>query len=871
MATATWTIDSVHAWTKVDIHPNLRPFALDYIQHRLRLLRARPHGFVHPLDARLDGDRLVLTLPAPPPSAAPPGPFWQWRDMVLLPLLDTIVHCHDQGITGLLPPDDAGRMLPPVSWFLPTPQESLQRTVPTEDLRTIRSWLIDATRHRQVRGGSARLLESLLRALGQPDSATLATLVTAELDNADRNARLREPPPPSFLALLTEAELLERMARVFRYRALRPEESRAYGGSSHGQQILEVDRRWEDDAFPGLLRPSPQELWDRLTDESKTTPVLAVTTRAPNALQRNIPDSMNVRWLGVHEDHPLLWVRTDGQRLPSRGYVVLHNPGDNALMDRKRSFTAYAGKHPGFTGLLATPPERAPFTDNPQPREDLEEAVLATNGPFAVQGPPGTGKTYLATQVVRRYLARQPAARVLVCAKEHFALDHILRKITEALAEDEVSFRAWRSVSLAKMRRGLGEVDTSWLGTTVRAELAEKEWRSESAWWARHQSLTAMEHDQRLATLGMRAANLFFCTTMDGAMTELLGQDSFDLVIVEEAGKCYPSELLHALCLGRKVLMIGDQRQLPPYQERQTREALKAWHDTIEQARHDGRHHATMSERFGALYRELVALVKHQGPLTPEQHAWLRPFEYLFDRLPTRHRIEEQFRMERPLSDLVGSVFYGRPFVHRKDELVQRGLLPARPLEDVLPPALDVPLLWLDTPHATEVPEATEDDRKQGVRDNRYEHDVLLRYLGQLRPGSPIDMVILTPYNAQKRLLLDSTDLRALCTRLTDTPFEQVIRTTDEYQGREAELCVLSLVRNNSQGARAWGFMTEPERLNVMFSRARYRQVVIGCSAHIDRHADEAEWLHKVWLAYQEQAEEPGRARILRAVELLHG
>ncbi|MBK7761185.1 MAG: hypothetical protein IPI35_33200 [Deltaproteobacteria bacterium] len=73
-----------------------------------------------------------------------------------------------------------------------------------------------------------------------------------------------------------------------------------------------------------------------------------------------------------------------------------------------------------------------------------------------LQGPPGTGKTHLATEVVRRLFKRDAHARVLVCAKEHFALDHILKKITQALTDDKVPVRAWRSVSLAKRRRGAG-------------------------------------------------------------------------------------------------------------------------------------------------------------------------------------------------------------------------------------------------------------------------------------------------------------------------------------------------------------------------------------------------------------------------------
>ncbi|MFY0522504.1 hypothetical protein ACN28I_04595 [Archangium gephyra] len=62
--------------------------------------------------------------------------------------------------------------------------------------------------------------------------------------------------------------------------------------------------------------------------------------------------------------------------------------------------------------------------------------------------------------------------------------------------------------------------------------------------------------------------------------------------------------------------------------------------------------------------------------------------------------------------------------------------------------------------------------------------------------------------------------------------------------------------------------MTEPERLNVMFSRTRFRQVVVGCPDHIVRHAAEAPWLDKVWKAYQEEAADERCARILSPEEL---
>jgi hypothetical protein len=677
--------------------------------------------------------------------------------------------------------------------------------------------------------------------------------------------------PPSFLSLLTEGEFIEKISTLYKYRILRPPEVEEIGFDLNGQFVAELDSTWKDPHFPKLTRPSPQEVWDALVEESRVTPVLALSKHLPNPLDGSLDDAIQARWIGTHADQPLIFLRRDGDPVPQRGFARLYLVGDNALMERKRAFTRFAGSHPSLAEWLVAPRPPAPFTDNPQPRAELEETVLATRGIFAVQGPPGTGKTHLATEVVRRFLARTPEGRVLVCAKEHFALDHILRKITASLSQDGQPFRAWRSVSLAKRRRSRGEVDEAWLGAAVTRDLARRTWRADFSSWSQWQAATSDLHDDRLSALGRGAANLFFATTMDASLVEFLERESFDLVIVEEAGKCYPSELLHAVCLGRTCLMIGDQRQLPPYQERRTREGVEAWQEVLFEASQNSTLRDELRTRFGRLYAELDALVSLEGKLGEAASAWLRPFEYLFDRLSSRHRLEEQFRMEAPLSRTVGSVFYGRPFIHRKHELVEAGRLPARPLGDAIPKEFDVPMLWIDTPHMIERPDATEDDAKQGVRDNAFELQVVLAYLRRLRTGTPIDLVILTPYNAQKRRMLEHADLRAACERLTDVPFDQVIRTTDEYQGREAELTILSLVRNNSLGARAWGFMTEPERLNVMFSRARFRQVIVGCSAHVLRHERECAWLARFWRAYGDEANDPKAARIVTADEVFRG
>jgi hypothetical protein len=852
-----WVRTGDTLWAPIRIAPSWRATAEGYVAHRLRALRAEPRAILLPLDAQVADDGLRVTFAPGALNGEPAvdGGTDPWPS-VALPLLERLVALHASGHVGLGAPVGGSWVVPP-SWFLPEGTTERFDDARREDLHRFAGWLAEL----------GCPVPRLLAALREGDAGAVETQLTAALCAARADGP-GSGGPPSFLTVLTEAELLQRMATLYRYRRIS-----AGPSVDKGEQelTLEVDRSWRDPHLPLPHPPSPQELWDSLTEGARVTPTLAVAGRLPNPLQTRLFGASVVRWLDVHEDQPLLRVQANGVTIPDEGYLYPFSAGDNTLLRRKRAFSDFAGEHSALQPLLTSPPASRPYTKNTVERRGLEDAILDTRGVFAVQGPPGTGKTHLATAVVRRLLLRSPHARVLICAKEHHALDHIMRKIAESLEAEGVPYRAWRSLSLTRRRRGGSEGDRRWSATDVAQGLAALRHRADLDEWGTWAQRGELSQDARLTSLGRAAANLVFATTTDSALMDALGAESWDLVIVEEAGKCYPSELLHALALGRTALMIGDHRQLPPFQEKQTRAAVELWVKTLGNAMRDRGLDTALHQRFGPVYARLAAVREARPPLTPTDKEWIRPFAFLFDRLQGRYRLDEQFRMEEPLSRLIGAVFYDRPFVHRKPTLVANKRIASRPLADAIPPRLDVPLLWLNTPHMTECPDASEDRQKRGLRDNQYELDTLTAYLRTLKPGPKLDLAILTPYNAQKALLMSSRALRDACAKLTDRPLEGLIFTTDEYQGREAELVVLSMVRNNSLGQRAWGFMTEPERLNVMLSRARFRLVVVGCMAHADRHAEDNPYLGKVVAHWRGQCANPADAQIVKAAEVLHG
>ena len=54
---------------------------------------------------------------------------------------------------------------------------------------------------------------------------------------------------------------------------------------------------------------------------------------------------------------------------------------------------------------------------------------------------------------------------------------------------------------------------------------------------------------------------------------------------------------------------------------------------------------------------------------------------------------------------------------------------------------------------------------------------------------------------------------------------EVFIYTVDKFQGREADVVFLSLIKN---GKVPLGFMDSPNRLNVALTRARFQRVLVG-------------------------------------------
>lgn len=280
-----------------------------------------------------------------------------------------------------------------------------------------------------------------------------------------------------------------------------------------------------------------------------------------------------------------------------------------------------------------------------------------------------------------------------------------------------------------------------------------------------------------------------------GAFSYGLAEARYDWVVVDEAGRCTPSELAVAVQSGHRLILVGDHLQLPPFFDDQVRAAIR--------------------ERF---------------PSIPDQLLFVSDFERLFGRYKMQgagFSLFGQHRMAPAIGNLVSDVFYGGELTTERGEAAE--------WTRALPDDLSDEVVWIDTSSAGN--QAFEGKERHGRSFfNRYEAETIVRLLEEIDgsddalevlvdPTRPVPIGVICPYAAQATLI------RSLLAKSSVSPALQSrikVGTVDSYQGKQNDLILLSLTRSNPHGD--IGFVRDRARANVSLSRARERLIIVGSS-----------------------------------------
>ncbi|KAM9933316.1 hypothetical protein OXX80_007068 [Metschnikowia pulcherrima] len=98
----------------------------------------------------------------------------------------------------------------------------------------------------------------------------------------------------------------------------------------------------------------------------------------------------------------------------------------------------------------------------------------------------------------------------------------------------------------------------------------------------------------------------------------------------------------------------------------------------------------------------------------------------------------------------------------------------------------------------------------------------------------PDQIGVITPYEGQRAYIAHYMQLNTSIASKRAQYEEVEIQSVDAFQGREKDFIILSCVRANED--RNIGFLSDPRRLNVALTRAKYGMVVLGNPRSLSRN-----------------------------------
>ena len=270
-----------------------------------------------------------------------------------------------------------------------------------------------------------------------------------------------------------------------------------------------------------------------------------------------------------------------------------------------------------------------------------------------------------------------------------------------------------------------------------------------------------------------RADVICTTTTID---EELLSDQSFDLVVVDESCQCTEPGMWQAILRADRLILAGDHCQLPP---------------------------TVLSDdaaKIGMRDSLMQRLVHRYG-------------ERIYRRLTV------QYRMNESIMRFSSDHFYDGTLI--ADASVKRHRLCDLPNVEENDFTTE-PLLLIDTAGAG-YEEELEPDGQSKL--NHGEAKVILQLVKQLADmGVTGDQIaVIAPYAAQVRNLRMRLDLDGI-----------EIDTVDGFQGREKEVVLITMTRSNPDGE--IGFLSDQRRSNVALTRAKRKLIVVGDSATLCSH-----------------------------------
>ncbi|QIW96006.1 hypothetical protein AMS68_001524 [Peltaster fructicola] len=393
-----------------------------------------------------------------------------------------------------------------------------------------------------------------------------------------------------------------------------------------------------------------------------------------------------------------------------------------------------------------------------------------------IQGPPGTGKTVTSATIIY-HLSKINGGQVLVCAPSNVAVDQLTERIHRTgLKVVRVTAKSREDVEsqvgFLSLHQQVRMNDTN-VELAKLTQLKSELGELSSQDEKKFKALTRGAEREILANADV------ICCTCVGAGDPRLSKLKFRTVLIDESTQSAEPECMIPLVLGcKQAVLVGDHQQLGPVI--MNKKAAKAGLNQ-------------------SLFERLVIL--GCAPI----------------------RLQVQYRMHPCLSEFPSNMFY--------EGSLQNGItMHQRVRKDVdFPwPVADSPMMFWSNLGAEEI-SASGTSYLNRTEAQNVEKIVTRFFKAGVRPDA---IGVITPYEGQRSFVVQSMQQSG---SFRKEHYKEVeVASVDAFQGREKDFIVLSCVRSNDhQGI---GFLSDPRRLNVALTRAKYGLVILGNPKVLSKH-----------------------------------
>lgn len=531
--------------------------------------------------------------------------------------------------------------------------------------------------------------------------------------------------------------------------------------------------------------------------------------------------------------------------------------------------------------------------DQPKQLEAVAKTLLAKDLAL-IQGPPGTGKTTVIAEIIWQTLLREPKAKLLITSQTNLAVDNALERIKgkklvrpirvgniEKFEDEGKVYSNDRIKNWIQAKTGSKEEKQysdnavcQWIENVKDKCSKEEKYAKAVSKWKKGLDEKDVLIKSTFSNAYYEYVNVFAATCSEcgsrnfsdtyqmtfNQNSERKSEPEFDLVIMDEASKATPPELVLPLTLGKKVVIIGDHKQLPPMiDEKEFGEALEA-----------------------------VGAKKLIEDWTKDDYK-VSQFEKLFKNAPKNFvaSLDTQFRMHEQIMNCI-SEFYS------DQEELENGLICGIKGEMNIPDFNVKASRWhglSSVPfiepkhHAIWVNVETPEDNTGGGTSFENEGEIKAiqtvlkalttadgfeQYQKHFKKDEDKEIGIITYYMRQMLGIrnymypqFSKNEWRNFEQHKFENEFQLPLRinTVDRFQGMERNIIIVSTVRSNKQykeerGKKipidnnkypfALGFARELQRINVGFSRAKRLLIVVGNEKHFSHKPEYQQAIQKM-------------------------